>query len=29
MESLTSILDLAVSLISLAAITMGLKLLND
>lgn len=29
MESLTSILDLAVSLISLAAVTMGLKLLND
>ena len=29
MESLTSIVDLAVSLISLAAVTVGLKLLND
>jgi hypothetical protein len=29
MESLTSILNLTVSLISLAAVTMGLNLLND
>ena len=29
MKSLTSILDLADSLLSLAPVTMGLKLLND